>query len=52
MYGALTYLTSGINVMAQMIALIAPITSSFEGAGPSAAQIPFKTYKGDVPMSE
>ena len=50
--GALTYFNSGISVMAHMIALIPPITSSLDGAGPLAAQIPFKTYKGDVPMSE
>jgi len=38
--------------MAHMIVLIPPITSSLGGVGPSAGQIPFKTYRGEVPISE
>lgn len=45
-----TYLMSGIKVSAQMIALIPPIISSSDGASPLGDQIPFKTYRGDVPM--
>ena len=48
----LTYFNSGNNDMDHTIALIPPITSSLEGAGSVAGQIPFKTYKGEVPMSE
>lgn len=48
----LTYFNNGRNVMDHTIALIAPIASSFGGAGPSAGQIPFRTYRGEVPMSE
>ena len=47
-----TYLSNGNKVRDQMMALMPPITSSFEGTGPSEGQIPFKTYNGDVPMSE
>jgi hypothetical protein len=48
----LTYFNNGRMVRDQKMALIPPITSSFEGTGPLAGQIPFKTYSGDVPMSE
>lgn len=44
-----TYFTSGTKVIAQIIAEIPPITSSSEGASPLDDQIPFRTYKGDVP---
>jgi hypothetical protein len=47
-----TYLSNGNNVRDQTIALTPPMISSFEGTGPSLGQIPFKTYNGDVPMSE
>lgn len=47
-----TYLIKGSNVKAQMIALIPPMTSSAEGAGPVAGHKPFTVYSGDVPMSE
>lgn len=47
-----TYLRRGSNVSAQRIALIPPITSSFEGTGPVAGQMPLRTYRGEVPMSE
>ena len=47
-----TYLSNGNNVRDQMMALMPPMISSSEGTGPAAGQIPFKTYNGDVPMSE
>jgi hypothetical protein len=31
---------------------MAPMTSSLGGTGPDADQIPLRTYKGEVPMSE
>lgn len=34
------------------MALMPPMISSSDGTGPLIGQIPFKTYKGDVPMSE
>ena len=34
-----------------MIALTPPMISSLEGNGPSAGQIPFKVYNGEVPIS-
>lgn len=43
---------SGRIVNDQKMALTPPITSSWEGTGPVGDQMPFKTYKGDVPMSE
>jgi hypothetical protein len=46
---ALTYLTSGIRVIAQMIAEIPPITSSSGGASPEDGQMPLSTYRGEVP---
>jgi hypothetical protein len=36
----------------QMMALMAPITSSAGGTGPEAGHMPFRTYNGEVPMSE
>ena len=47
-----TYLSSGIKVSDQMMADMPPITSSLDGTGSPAGQIPFSTYRGDVPMSE
>jgi hypothetical protein len=38
-----TYLRSGKRVSAQRMALIPPMTSSFEGAGPLADQMPLST---------
>jgi len=46
-----TYLRRGNNVRDHIMALKPPMTSSVEGAGPLGGQIPFRTYKGDVPMS-
>ena len=47
-----TYLMSGSNVKAQIIALMPPMTSSVEGTGPVAGHNPLRVYNGDVPMSE
>ena len=38
-----TYFIRGSNVIDQMIALIPPMTSSWEGTGPELGQIPFRT---------
>lgn len=51
-YLEFTYLRNGNRVRAQMMALIPPMMSSFEGTFPPLGQIPFKTYSGEVPMSE
>ena len=48
----LTYLQSGRRVKDQTIALTPPMISSLGGTGPDGDQIPFSTYKGEVPMSE
>jgi len=48
----LTYFTNGKIVRAHIMALIPPMTSSLEGTSPVAGQIPFSTYKGEVPISE
>jgi hypothetical protein len=47
-----TYLRRGRNVRDQTMALIAPMTSSLGGTGPDVGQIPLRTYRGDVPISE
>jgi hypothetical protein len=47
-----TYLSKGRRVIAQIIALIPPMISSWDGKGPVLGQIPFRTYRGEVPMSE
>jgi len=47
-----TYLRRGINVRDQTMALRPPITSSLGGTGPDVGQIPLRTYKGEVPISE
>lgn len=49
---ALTYFKNGNSVKDHTIALMPPITSSLGGAGLSAGQMPFRTYRGEVPMSE
>ena len=46
-----TYFKRGIRVKLQIIALIAPITSSWEGMGPEGGNNPFKVNKGDVARS-
>ena len=46
-----TYFRRGIRVKLQIIALIAPITSSWEGTGPDGGHNPFRVYKGDVARS-
>ena len=46
-----TYFKRGIRVKLQIIALIAPITSSWEGMGPEGGHNPFRVYKGDVARS-
>lgn len=43
-FSGLTYLIKGRIVIDQKIALRPPMTSSGEGTGPEAGQIPFKTY--------
>jgi hypothetical protein len=48
----LTYFMRGRRVRDQTIALTPPITSSFDGASLEGLQIPFKTYRGEVPRSE
>lgn len=47
-----TYFNNGRRVSDQTMALMPPMTSSSDGTLPDAGQIPFRTYKGDVPMSE
>lgn len=47
-----TYLVSGRSVRDQIMALMHPMTSSSGGTGPDVGQIPFRTYNGEVPMSE
>lgn len=49
---SLTYFTRGRSDIAQIMALTPPITSSREGVPLWGGQIPFRTYNGEVPMSE
>ena len=44
-------MNSGRMVRAQIIQLMPPITSSDDGTGPVAGQIPLSVYKGEVPIS-
>lgn len=48
----LTYFSKGKSVRDHIMALIPPMTSSSEGTSPVLGQIPFKTYNGEVPISE